>query len=161
MTNPTGTLSEAVAEWQSARRDMEIAKGVRRLLREGGAKAAGWCHPRDKRVILADPELTAFLRSVTKAGAWAEERDRVRSKRKRGHQPEGTEPLPLPAIIRCLPAWRSWGRMLIEAERAPPKASVPVAEAGRSGGNSSGGTLADRDGGPADEADGTLSAKRP
>lgn len=126
MSEPSCALAEAVAEWQSARRDLEIAKAIRRLLVEGGAKAAGWCHPKDKLTIQQDAELTVFLRSVARAGAWAEERDRIRFKRKIEKRPEdhsglpGAHPMPLPAIIRCLPIWRMWGRLLIEAERSKP-----------------------------------------
>lgn len=142
MSCPSGTLADAVADWLTARCNLEIAKAVRRLLTESGAKAAGWCHRKDKKTVEVDPELTAFFRSVARSGTWDEERDRVRTKRKREKRmPEdvglpGAHPMPLPAIIRCLPIWRSWGRLLIEAERAKP--SSPVAPAGTSSNRSSG-----------------------
>lgn len=142
MSGASPDLAEAVREWQAARRDLEISKAVRRLITESGAKAAGWCHRKDKKTVEVDPELSAFFRSVARSGTWDEERDRVRTKRKwEKRLPEdaglpGAHPMPLPAIIRCLPIWRSWGRLLIEAERTKP--SSPAAPARPSSNRSSG-----------------------
>lgn len=164
----SSALAEAVAEWKAACRDLEIAKAVRRLLVEGGAKTAGWCHPKDKLAIQQDAELTAFLRSVARANAWSEERDRIRYKRKREKRPPdhaglpGDHPMPLPAIIRCLPIWRTWGRLLIEAERAPAKVSAPTAvSATDSGRTSSGGARAERNDVIKDDVEDIPSAKGP
>lgn len=168
MSGLPGDLVEAVAEWQTARLDLAIAKAVRRLLTEGGAKTAGWCLPGDKLTIQQDAELTAFLRSVAKANAWAEERDRIRSKRKKERRlPDharlpGAHPMPLPTIIRCLPMWRSWGRLLIEAERAPPTVCAPPSSSARaSGGTSSSGTRAKRNDSPDEDVSGGPGIKGP
>ena len=127
MTATTDTAA-AIQEWLARRRDTDIARSMRRLFHESGAKPSGWCSRRDKAVVMADAELAAFLKSVATAGpdGWREEIDRVRLRqvkaaRKRGGRPDGVgaPALSLAAIVDLLPTWRAWGRMLIDAGKVP------------------------------------------
>lgn len=127
MTATTDTAT-AVRDWLARRRDIDIARSMRRLFHESGAKPSGWCSRHDKAVVMADAELAAFLKSVAAAGpdGWREEIDRVRLRqvkatRKRGRRPYGVgaSALSLAAIVGLLPTWRAWGRMLIDAGKVP------------------------------------------
>ncbi len=124
----TTDTAATVRDWLALRRDIDIARSVRRLFHESGIKPAGWCSRYHKAVIMADAELDAFLKSVAMAGpdGWREEIDRVRLRqvkaaRKRGGKPDGfgAPALSLAAIVGLLPTWRAWGRMLIDAGKVP------------------------------------------
>lgn len=115
---PAGIMVE-VDDKEAERR---LARSVRALMLDDWPLVAGACAPVDRRRIDADPELAAFLSVVAKAGGWSEERLRVARQRLGPAPPQdpgeiGPGPLAVSNIVRILPTWRAWGRLVIEAEK--------------------------------------------
>lgn len=117
-------LAEAVGIWIREREDRMLARDLRHLLREGGCPESGHRARRARAVLAGDPALAAFFRSVADGGeeARAEERDRVRHHRARvlrgSPHPRLDHPadtLPAWAIAACMPQWRAWGQLILDA----------------------------------------------
>ncbi len=129
MSEEITPIQRAFADWREEQRERELARAVRSLLHEHHGKAPGWCSRAVRDVIEMDPELTAYLRAVAVAGedAWSDEVERVRKRqmgryqawrRRTGGKAPAASGLSILTIMDLLPNWRSWGRMLIEANKA-------------------------------------------
>lgn len=112
---------------EQRRQDRRIAETVRHELREGGCRPGGHREARLRKILAEDADLGAFIRSVQAGGepARGEERDRVRQlrhERLKKYRSEGPEhrgdSVPTWAVAELLPVWRSWGKLIRDAELA-------------------------------------------
>lgn len=96
--------------------EWEAARAVRRYL-----LSEGRCRPDYHRAITLDADLAAYLASVADADCWKEEVLRIRlrqaeKRRQRGDPPAPGTGMSLVVVMEYLPLWRTWGRMIRQAE---------------------------------------------
>ena len=138
--NPAGIMVET----DGIEDERRLARSVRALMLDAWPLGAGECAAVDRRRIDGDPELAAFLAVVAGANGWSEERLRVARARvgpvpRRDPGEMGPGPLTERNILRVLPLWRQWGRLLLEAGRAKVAGAAGApADIGGTGGPASG-----------------------
>lgn len=133
---PSGlSFSALLASWEEAgpvavAREKALARAVSRMVEEqmlpgAPGAGAGAAALRARALLFSDLPLAAYWMSVAQGGQDAWDEEKMRTRRTKARQTQGMaaelrrDVSDLGAIRSLLPLYRSWGRVLLEADALP------------------------------------------